>query len=213
MRQQTLRTVALESVDHATRAATTVVGAYRAGFHRVIEAVNEGMHARGVERVKVYAPRLTAAVRRGSAQGGDLTVKGVDAVCDRTEQLIVRTSAGVATQVRRAAQLSDGVENRWLASGLNTASRISMPGAKVALAFSRGIDGGASRLAEVAGVRKTRPVKAAVVKVRRAAKAAPKVIMKKPARKAAVKVERAARAVVRKAPVVKAARDTATTAQ
>jgi hypothetical protein len=175
MTQQTLSTVALESFENAAQAATTAIGAYRAGWHRVIKAVSKDMATRGARRVEPYLPRLASAMRQGSAQGGELAVKGIDAMCDCTQRLFAGTSAGVASQVRRASKLASGIESRWLTSGLATASRISMPGAEAALAVSRRMAGGASKLSQRARGGPARSVKAAVAKVHPAATRAPKV--------------------------------------
>jgi hypothetical protein len=189
MSQVTLRSVTLETVANYSHAAERAVGAYRAGGHRLIAVMQRGLDraaARGADRL---APRLAAAIRRVGEQVGGFAGKGLDAVSTGTERAIEMSKAGFTAQVKRVAELADGIDNRAVVTGLQAAVKLSLPGAQAALAVSERVAAGADTVyGTVAG---KQPAKAA----RRAAKPAKK------ARKAAAPVRRVSRkAAVKAAP-------------
>lgn len=208
MTRQTLRAVTLETVATATKAAERTVGAYRAGGHRLVAVIQQRVAAPTVARTQPYAPRLAAALHNTSSQAGSLADKGIDLVSDRTERAIGVASKGVAAQVRRVAQLAEGVDNRVIANGLDTAARITLPGVQAALALTERLADGADKLARSAAGAKTARARKAVAKapVRRAARkpAAPvaEVVqaVAKPVRRAATSVKRAVQAAAQPAP-------------
>ncbi|MCK7498985.1 MAG: hypothetical protein MZW92_57055 [Comamonadaceae bacterium] len=62
--------------------------------------------------------------------------RGIDEVADRAVKLVDYGTDTAATQVAKMADMAAGVDNTLLANGLFTAARITLPGAKVALAVS-----------------------------------------------------------------------------
>lgn len=231
MTRQTLSAVTLETVATASKAAERAVGAYRAGGHRLVAVIQQRVTAPTADRTQPYAPRLAAALRRTGTQAGGLADKGIDAVSNRTEQVIGATAAGVAAQVRRVAQLAEGVDNRVLANGLDAAARVALPGAQAALALTTRLADGAEKLSKAAGVKPARaarkPGRAAATQAkakpaRRAVAPAPTAQAVKAvkagvaqARKATAKSVRGAKAAVTEAaaPATKAASSAKTTAQ
>ncbi len=147
MTQTTLRAVTLKTVANYTEAAERALGAYRSGGHRLISALQRGVDRAAKQGSERLAPRLANALRRASGNVGGLAAKGLDAVSRRTEQAIGLGSTNMTTQLGRVADLVDGVDNRVLASGVHAAVRLSLPGAKAALALSRRVAAGADKLA------------------------------------------------------------------
>lgn len=150
MTQTTLRAVTLKTVANYTEAAERALGAYRSGGHRLISAMQRGVDRAAKQGSERLAPRLANALRRASGNVGGLAAKGLDAVSRRTEQAIGLGSTNMTTQLGRVADLVDGVDNRVLASGVHAAVRLSLPGAKAALALSRRVAAGADKLAGIA---------------------------------------------------------------
>ena len=146
MTQTSLRVVTLKTVANYTQAAERAVGAYRAGGHRLISAMQRGVDQAAKQGAERLAPRLAAALRRASGSMTGLAAKGLDAVSSRTERAIEMSSTGVRTQVSRVADLAEGVDNRVVMSGLQAAVRISLPGAQAALAISERVAAGAGKL-------------------------------------------------------------------
>ena len=194
MSHTSLRTVTLETVANYSHAAERAVGAYRAGGHRLIAVMQRSVDraaARGADRV---APRLAAAIRRVSERVGSFAGKGLDAVSTNYERAIELSKAGITSQVKRVADLADGIDNRAVVTGLQAAVKLSLPGAQVALTVSERVAAGADTVyGTVAG---KQPAKA----LRRAAKPVKK------AKKAAAPVKRASRKIAVKAVPVKATR-------
>jgi hypothetical protein len=201
MTQATLRRVTLQTVANYSQAAERAVGAYRAGGHRLIAAMQAGVDRIASQGADVVVPRLAAAVRKASHRVGAFAVKRLDAVTTRTERAIEAGKAGVTAQVTRVATLAEGVDNRALATGLQTAVRLSLPGAQVALKVSERVAANADKMLDTIAAAK--PAKA----MRRAAKPA----VAKKAKKAVATVKRAARKAVAQAAPAKAPRARRTT--
>ena len=185
MTQASLRSLTLQTLSNVGRAAELSVGTYRDGGHRLIALVQRGIGQTAGRGARRLSPRLAAVLRRISGLGdqvGGVAVKGLDAVSAGYERAISFGQSGLTTQVKRIAALADGIDNRVVNAGLRTAVRLSMPGARVAVAISERVAAGAETVhGKVAGVApvaakqaKTRnPSKpAAVVKVVKAVKAA-----------------------------------------
>jgi len=186
MSQVSLRSLTLETVANYSRAAELAIDAYRAGSHRLIAAMQRGVDQVASRSAEVIVPRMVAAVRRASEQVGDFAGKGVDAFSTRTERAIEASTAGVTAQVERVADLADAIDNRALATGLQTAVRFSLPGAQVALKVSERVAANADKVHGTVAA-ESKPVKA----VRRAAK--PVGAVKKQAKKAVATAKRGAR--------------------
>lgn len=178
MSQATLKTVTLETLATAVKAAEQAVDAYRAGGRRLVATLDERVTERAVARAERYAPKLAAALRRSSTKANTWAVKRIDAVSRRTDALITAGSAQVAAQVRRLARVADGVQNPVVAKGLDAAARATLPGAKAALALTERVAAAADKLP---GTPKKAPRRAA------APKAAAKPVAKPAAKPAATR--------------------------
>ena len=149
MTQASLRAVTLETVDNYRQVAQHAVDAYRASGHRLLSLMSRSVDraaARGAQRI---APRWAAALRKTSGKVTGVAAKGIDTVSARTERVIELGSAGVSAQVSRVATLVEGIENRYLATGLQAAARISLTGAQAALTLSERLVAGADKLSTV----------------------------------------------------------------
>lgn len=149
MTQTSLRDVTLETVDNYRQVAQHAVDAYRASGHRLLSMMSRSVDraaARGAERI---APRWAAALRKTGSKVTGVAAKGIDTVSARTERVIELGSAGVSAQVSRVATLVEGIENRYIATGLQTAARMSLTGAQAALTLSEKLVAGADKLSTV----------------------------------------------------------------
>lgn len=164
-----LRTVTLKTVANYRHAAERTLRAYRSGSQRLIAVVRDGMDQAAQRGAEPYVPALAAALRRAGDNLGNMAHQGLDAVSERTSRAIAVGADGVTSQVKRVADLADGVDNKVVATGLQAAARASMPGAKVALAVSARVASGADKLAEVAaGAPARKAAKLAGKRVRKA---------------------------------------------
>lgn len=171
MTKNTLRTVTLETVANYRQVAEHAVGAYRASGHRLI-----AMMSRNLDRsTKRIAPRLAEVLRQTRTKVSAVATQGIDRISAQTERVIDIGTAGVSARIERVADLVEGIENRYVATGLQAASRFSLTGAQAALTVSEKLAAGADKLAEVVGgkhVRGTRAVARAKTAVRAARRAA-----------------------------------------
>lgn len=167
MTQPTLRTVTLETVANYREVAEQAVGAYRASGHRLLAMMNRNLE-RSTSRI---APRLTAALRQTSTTVGDVAAKGIDSISAQTERAIELASTRVIERISRVADLVEGIENRYVATGLQTAARLSLTGAQAALTLSEKLAAGADKLATVVGGKHVRGTKA-VARAKTAVRAA-----------------------------------------
>jgi diacylglycerol O-acyltransferase len=156
MTTPSLRTVTLKTLANYRHAAERAVGAYRAGGERLIAVMRSSVDQAAQRGAEPYVPGLAAALRRVGDNMGDLATKGLGAVSERSERAIQFSAAGVTAQVKRVADLADGVDNRVVATSLQAAVRISLPGAQAALALSERVASGADKLADVAAGAKPR---------------------------------------------------------
>ncbi len=195
MNQTSLRTVTLETIANYRQVAEHAVGAYRDSGHRLL-----AMMSRNLDRgTRHLTPRLTEALRRTSAKVSDVAAKGIDTVSDRTERVIERGSASVSARIERVADMVEGIENRYVVTGLQGAARFSLTGAQAALIVSEKLAAGADKLASVVGGKRVRGTKA-VARAKTAVRAA-----RRAAAPAKAKAEKAAKAVTRRARAAKKA--------
>lgn len=167
MTQSTLRTVARETVSNYRQVAEHAIGAYRASGHRLLAMMSRNLD-RGTRRI---APQLVDVVQQTSSKVTAVAAKGIDSVSARTERVIGRSAAGVTAQIDRVAELARGIENRYVATGLQTAARFSLSGAQAALTVSEKLAAGADKLAQAVGGKHLRGTKA-MARARNAVKAA-----------------------------------------
>ena len=164
-----LRTVTLKTVANYRHAAERTLRACRSGSQRLIAVVRDGVDQAAQRGAEPYVPALAAAVRRAGDNLGQLAHQGLDAVSERTSRAIAVSADGVTTQVKRVAELYSGVDNKVVATGLQAAVRVSLPGAQVALALSERVAAGADKLAAAAaGAKAGRAAKTARKRVRTA---------------------------------------------
>jgi hypothetical protein len=146
MTQASLRTVTLETVDNYRQVAEHAVNAYRASGHRLLSMMSRSVDraaTRGAERI---APSWAAALRKTSNKVTSVAAKGIDSVSARTERVIEIGTAGVSARVSRMANLVEGIENRYIATGLQAAALVSLTGAQAALTLSERLVAGADKL-------------------------------------------------------------------
>jgi len=151
MTSQTLSSVTLQTVENYRTAATQAVVAYRLGGHRLVGVVNGRLKSSVYPRTVKLAPRVTHHMNEVRGNVSKMVVKGIDRVAERTEQVIESTSTTAAAQVNKVASFVAKVENEVVADGLQVAARLTMPGAKAALALSGRLAKRANALADAAG--------------------------------------------------------------
>jgi hypothetical protein len=161
MTTQTLSRVTLESLENYRTAAKQAVLAYRLGGHRLMGVVNGALKDSVYPRTAKLAPRATDRMNEVRGNITEIVVKGIDQIAERATQAIELGSTTAAAQVTEVARFAAGIDNGIVANGLRVAARLSMPGAKVALAVSSRVAEGAHALADAAGAR---PVRKAVRK-------------------------------------------------
>lgn len=159
MAAQTLSRVTLQTLRNYTTAAQRTVAATRLGGHRIVGAVDGALKTRVYARTVKVLPQTTGRLDEIRDGVTGFVTKGIDRLAQRTEKAIETGAAVAAEQVTRAARLASTVENPIVANGLQTAARLTMPGAQLALVWSGKVAEGAEALAKAAGVR---PVRRAV---------------------------------------------------
>lgn len=167
MTTQTLSHLTLQTLDNYRTAANQAVVAYRLGSHRLVNVLNAALENSVYPRTAKLAPQATRRMDGVRGNMSKVVVKGIDQVAERTEQAIEMSATAAAAQITKVARFAAGVDNDIVAGGLQVAARLSLPGAKVALAVSGRVAEGAGALADAAGVR---PVRKAVRKARVQAK-------------------------------------------
>jgi|APDOM4702015118_1054815.scaffolds.fasta_scaffold171619_1 hypothetical protein len=174
MSAQYLSHVTLETLENYRNAATQGVLAYRSGGQRLVGAVNGALERRVYPRTAKLAPRATEYMNDVRGNVTQIAIKGLDQSARRAEKAIELGAKAAGTQVNKLARLAARVDNPVVADGLQTVARLTMPGAKVALAISGKVAAGATALADAAGARPLRRAarKAAVAPRRVAQRAA-----------------------------------------
>jgi hypothetical protein len=201
MTHQYLSHVTLETLENYRNAATQGVRAYRSGSRRLIGAVNGALEQRVYPRTAKLAPRTTQLMNDMRGNVSQIVIKGLDQTAARATTVIEFGANTAGTQVNKLARFAAKASSPVVSNGLQTVARLTMPGAKVALAISGKVAAGAVALADAAGAR---PVRHAARKVaaaprravKRAAQATKAPLAKARRTGAAVKkaVKRAARA-------------------
>jgi hypothetical protein len=174
MKNQYLSHVALETLENCRAAASRSVVAYRSGGQRLIGAVNGALEHSVYPRTAKLAPRATALMNEVRGNVSQIVIKGLGQAAAGAAMAIEFGANSAGTQVNRLARYAAGVDNEVVANGLQTAARLTMPGARVALAISGTVAAGAIALADAAGAR---PVRRAA----RKAAAAPRRVAKRAA--------------------------------
>jgi len=208
MTTQTLSHLTLQTVDNYRTAANQAVVAYRLGSHRLVKVLNAALENSVYPRTARLAPKTTRRMDGVRGNVSEVVVKGIDQVAERTEQAIEMSATAAAAQITKVARFAAGVDNDIVAGGLQAAARLSLPGAKVALAVSGKVAEGAGALADAAGARPVRQADRKVArKVARKARVQAKPVQRQAApvaRRAKRAVDVAVKQVARKARVAKA---------
>lgn len=172
MSTPTLSRITLETIENYQAAATQGVAAYRLGGHRLMHAVNGVLHDDVYAPTTKFVPRTLDRLNDLRGRFSRVVYKGIDQMARNTEKAIELTSTTAAAQVSKLAKMADGIDNEIVATGLHTVVRLTMPGAKVALALSGKVAEGAQALADAAGGREmpaAKAVRKAVAGVKRQA--------------------------------------------
>ena len=156
MRAQYLSHVTLETLENYRNAATQGVLAYRSGSRRLIGAVNGALEQRVYPRTARLAPRATELMNDLRGNVTQIVIKGLDQSATRATTAIEFGANTAGKQVNKLARLAAKVDNPAVANGLQTAARLTMPGAKMALVISGKVAAGATALADAAGARPVR---------------------------------------------------------
>jgi hypothetical protein len=178
--------VTLETLENYRNAATQGVLAYRAGSRRLIGAVNGALEQRVYPRTAKLAPRATEFMNDVRGNVSQIVIKGLEQTTARAATAIEFGANTAGTQVNKLARFASKVNHPAVANGLQAAARLTMPGAKVALAISGKVAAGAIALADAAGAR---PVRRAA----RKAAAAPRRVVKRAAQAAKAPLAKARR--------------------
>jgi len=199
MTTQTLSRVTLQSLENYRTAATQAVIAYRLGGRRLVGMVNGALKNSVYPRTAQLAQRATDRMNEVRGNVAEIVVHGIDQVAERAEKAIALGSTTAAAQVTKVAAFAASIDNELVATGLQAAARLTMPGAKAALVLSSRVANSANALAGAAGAR---PLRKAVRKAAAGAqrKAAPVARRSQATLKTASKrIAKAARAPVAKA--------------
>ena len=159
MTTQTLSRVTLQTLENYRTAATQAVVAYRLGSHRLVGVVNGALENNVYPRTAKLAPGATERMNEVRGNVSDIVIKGIDQMAERTEKAIDLGADTAAAQVAKVADFAAGIDNEMVVNGLQTAVRLSMPGAKLALVVSGKVAERAEALVEAAG---GKPVKKAM---------------------------------------------------
>jgi hypothetical protein len=163
MTATSLRNLTLATIENYRHAAALATIAYRQGGHRVVGLVNEALEKNVDPRTAQIAPQLVEPMIKLRGRVSEIVVKGIDVVSSRTGQALEFGYDGITRQVTKAAKLVGRIDNPTIANGLQTAARVSLPTAKVALAVSGKVADGAKALSTAA--KGKNPVKVATRKV------------------------------------------------
>ncbi len=174
MTTQHLSHITLATLENYRNAAKQGVLAYRSGSRRLIGAVNGALEQRVYPRTAKLAPRATEFMNDLRSDVTQVVIQGVDQSAARAASAIEFGATTAGTQVHKLARFAAKVDSPVVANGLQTAARLTLPSAKVALAISGKLAAGAVALADAAGAR---PVRSAA----RKAAAAPRRVVKRAA--------------------------------
>lgn len=198
MRTQYLSHVTLETLENYRTAAARGLVAWRSGGHRLVGVVNGALENSVYPRTARVAPRATEFMNEVRGNVTQIVIKGLDRSAARATSAIEYGVRTAGTQLNKLARMAAKVENPMVANGLQTAARLTMPGAKVALALSGKLADGANVLADAAGARPLhRAVRKTAARTQCVAKSASKAPLAK-ARRAGSAAKKAVKRAVRR---------------
>ena len=225
MNPSSFSSATLATITNCRNAANQATRAYQLGGQRLIAALNSTIDSQVYRRTAKFAPKLTDGVSQVRGRLTDIIVKGIDGISSRAIQAVTFSSDTAAKQLSKAADRLAGVDNATAVKGLNAVARLSLPGAKLALAVSDMVAASAETLADVASgkaasavaaapvARRAKPQRAQVARAVKAVRPVATTLRKagNPAATAVKKATAPAVAVVKKA-AVRAKRKTASIA-
>jgi len=153
MRAQSLSRVTLQTLENYRAAADQAVLAYRSVGHRLVGAVNGALQGSVYPRTAKWAPRATDRINGLRGNVSQIVVSGIDKAVEGAQKAIALSSTTAAAQVSKVADFAGGIDIEWVANSLDAATRLTMPGAKIALAASSKVAEGAQALADAARAR------------------------------------------------------------
>ncbi|MDH4062578.1 MAG: hypothetical protein OEU94_17350 [Aquincola sp.] len=184
MSAQYLSHVTLETLENYRTAAARSVVAYRTGGRRLVGAVNGALQHSVYPRTAKVAPRATEFMNDVRGNVTQIVIKGLDQTAARAATAIDFGARAAGTQLNKLARFAARVDNPVMADGLQTVARLTMPGAKMALAISGKVAAGAIALADAAGARPVRraarkAAKGPLTKARRSGRAVKKAVARR----------------------------------
>ncbi|MDE2613063.1 MAG: hypothetical protein KGL78_06440 [Burkholderiales bacterium] len=197
MSTPSLSRLTIQTMANYHVAASQMVAATGAGSRRLVDAVDGTLRTRVLARAAELAPAPVQRMETLSDDTSRRMTQGIRQLEQVAEASIERSNRFAAAQLVRFAEIVAEVKSPAVAEGLQTAARLSMPAAQLALQVSTKVAEGATALADAAGAHAVRAV------VRKTAKGARRGAAKAAAgtRKAVAKaaktprVQRARRAV------------------
>jgi hypothetical protein len=173
MTTQHLSNVTLETLENYRNAAAQGILAFHSGGRRLMGAVNGALQHSVYPRTVKLVPRATKFMNGVRGNVSQFVTRGLDQTAAGASTAIEFGANSAGTQLNKLAHFAAAVDSPLLAGGLQTVARLTMPGAKVALAISGKVAAGAVALAHAAGARPLRrAVRKAAATPRRAMQAA-----------------------------------------
>jgi hypothetical protein len=201
MTTQHLSHVTLETLENYRNAAAQGILACHSGGRRLIGAVNGALQHSVYPRTAKLAPRATEFMNGVRGNVSQLVTASLDQSAAGATTAIEFGANTAGTQLNKLVQFTATMDSPVVANGLQTVARLTMPGAKVALAISGKLAAGATALADAAGAhpvrraarkaaaaprravqRAAKAAQAPLAKARRTAGAAKKAVVKRAAR-------------------------------
>ena len=194
-----ISSLTLAALANYRSAATQAVGAYRLGGHRLVGAVNAALDTTLAPQAAKFAPHAAERLQTLRGNFSQIVVKGIEQVALRTERAIEFSADSAVAQVAKVVDMAGRVDNPTVANGLQTAARLGLPGAKLALVVSSKVAQGASKLYDAAGGQPVvvKAVRKAVRKSARKIEVAVKPVVKARAAQAVKTVKSVKRAVAK----------------
>ncbi|MBL8332472.1 MAG: hypothetical protein JNM08_05185 [Rubrivivax sp.] len=205
MNTQQISRVTLETMANYRTAASQVVAASGAGSRRLVKAVDGAVQQQVVLRTAALVPAAGERLDAARDTAARLALQGIEQAVSRSEQAIARSSEFATAQFERWVDAATAIDNRYVVQGLETAARLTLPAAQLALKVSGKVAEGATQLADVAGAH---PVKGTVRKAAKGTRRAAEQVQAEAQVKAKAAVRRSRKAVaqVAEAQPVKRAR-------
>lgn len=199
MSNPTLSRVTMETMANYRTAAAQVVAASGAGSRRFVRAVDGTLQSQLLARATKVVPQAGERFDEVRGNVSRLVEQGIAQVEKAAEATIERSSDFAVAQITRFADLAADVRNPFVAEGLHTAARLTLPAAQLVLMVSGKVAVGATSLADAAGAHPVAQVARKAVRRTRRAAAPVVAAAEKPVKRARKQAEVQVKAVVRRA--------------